>query len=156
MIVLAIAAVLLNATGCSPGPSGPAGPATLTEGQERCGSCRMTVSDVRAAAQLVVPGRKPIFFDDIACLRTWLVRAPAVPPGAVAFVADHRTGSWVRAKRAVYAQVPGLRTPMMSHMVAHEDAASRDADPGAKGGTPLAAAEVFAPARVPDGAPPGQ
>ena len=115
----------------------------------------MAVSDGRTAAELVVPGGKPVFFDDIVCLRTWLVRSPAVPPGAVAFVADHRTGSWVRAKQAIYAEVPSLRTPMMSHLVAHADAASRDADPSARDGKPMTAAEVFAPARVPDGASPG-
>jgi copper chaperone NosL len=31
--------------------------------------------------------------------------------------------------------MPGLATPTGSHLVAHADAASRDADPEARGGT---------------------
>ena len=34
---------------------------------------------------------------------------------------------------AVFTQVPGLETPMGSHLVAHADAASRDGDPAARG-----------------------
>ena len=41
--------------------------------------------------------------------------------------------------RAVYTRVPGLETPMGSHVIAHADAASRDQDPDARGGTPVAA-----------------
>jgi copper chaperone NosL len=70
----------------------------------------------------------------------------------VAFVADHRTKSWVRADRAVYTRVPGLETPMGSHVIAHADAASRDQDPDAAGGTPVPATELFGPAGPPVGA----
>jgi copper chaperone NosL len=61
----------------------------------------------------------------------------------VAWVADHRTGAWIRADGAIYTRVPDLPTPMNHHVVAHESAASRDADPAARGGSPLAATEIF-------------
>ncbi len=64
-------------------------------------------------------------------------------------MADHRTRVWVRADAAVYTRVPGLETPMGSHVIAHADAASRDQDGDAKGGTPVAAAELFGPAGPP-------
>jgi copper chaperone NosL len=117
-------------------------PALLDTRNEQCGSCRMAVSDARFAAQLVVPGELPRFFDDVGCLAAFL-KAGKSPAGAVAFVADHRTKSWIRAGNAVYARVPGLATPMGSHLVAHADAASRDQDPDARGGAPVAAAELF-------------
>jgi copper chaperone NosL len=117
-------------------------PAPLDTRNEQCGSCRMAVSDARFAAQLVVPGELPRFFDDVGCLAAFL-KAGKSPAGAVAFVADHRTKSWIRAGNAVYARVPGLATPMGSHLVAHADAASRDQDPDARGGAPVAAAELF-------------
>jgi copper chaperone NosL len=110
----------------------------------------MAVSSAVFASQLVAPGELPRFFDDLGCLAGF-VKAGKAPAGAVAFVADHRTKAWVRADRAVYTRVPGLETPMSSHVVAHADAASRGQDSDARGGTSVAASELFGP----DGPPVG-
>jgi copper chaperone NosL len=142
------AAALLALAACSRGPPEPA---VLDTRTEACAHCRMAVSDARFAAQVVAPREEPRFFDDVGCLRDDL-RERRPPVGAVAWVADHRTKAWVRASVAVYARVPGLATPMGSHLVAHADAASRAADRDAAAGTPLTAAEVFGPAGPPDGA----
>jgi len=132
---------------------GPAQPGTLDTRNDACAHCRMAVSDPRFAAQLAAPGEEPRFFDDLGCLRDWLAGKPPLPRGAVAFVADHRTRQWVRASRAVFTHQPGLETPMSSHLVAHENAVSRDADPAAAGGRAMEAREVFGPAGLPDGSP---
>ncbi len=147
-----VAALLLAAAaaGCRRGPPPPA---PLDTRNEACAHCRMAVSDARFAAQLVAPREEPRFFDDVGCLRDFLAARAARPAREVAYVADHRTKAWIRARSAVYARVPGLDTPMGSHLVAHADAASRAADPAAAGGTPLAAAEVFGAGGPPDGAP---
>jgi copper chaperone NosL len=68
-------------------------------------------------------------------------------------VADHRTRAWVPAAAAVFTRVPALQTPMGSHLVAHADAASRDADPDAAGGAAVSAAELFGPPGPPGGRP---
>lgn len=146
----ALLALGLAAAACTRGPPGPA---PLDTRHEACAQCRMIVSDARFAAQVVAPGEEPRFFDDLGCLRDWLARAGPPRAGAVAYVADHRTRGFVRAATATYTRVPALETPMGSHVVAHADAASRDADPAASGGIPLAASELFAAAAPPDGGP---
>jgi copper chaperone NosL len=128
---------------------GAPGPAVLDTKTETCRSCRMPVSDASLAAQLVAPGEEAKFFDDLVCLRDFLARSPA-GARSVAWVADHRTKTWVRAARAVYTRSK-LETPMGSHWIAHADAASRDADPGASAGTPVSAREIFGAAGPPDG-----
>ncbi len=143
-----VLAAALAASGCQRGPPAPA---PLDTRNESCARCRMMVSDARFAAQLVAPGEEPRFFDDVGCLRDRL-REGAVPRGSVASVADHRPRAWVRAAAAVYTRVPGLATPMDSHLVAHADAASRAADPDAAGGAPVSLAEIFGPTPPPDGA----
>jgi len=122
--------------------SRPPEPAPLDTRNEQCGFCRMAVSEARFASQLVAPGELPRFFDDLGCLSSFL-KGGKLPAGATAFVADHRTRAWIRADRAVYTRVPGLATPMGSHVVAHADAASRDQDQDAHGGTPVSSAELF-------------
>ncbi len=145
-IVLSFAALALLSAGCARGPVPPASPDTRNDS---CSWCRMVVSDLRFAAQLVAPGEEPRFFDDVGCLATFLKAGGAPVKGQIAYVADHRTKEWVRASRAVYTKVAGLQTPMSSFLVAHADAASRDADPDTRNGTAMTVAQVFGPNGVP-------
>lgn len=131
--------------------SGALRPEQLEKGRDMCGLCRMPVSDPRFAAQIVVDGELPVFFDEPGCLADYVREGRAAGRGGVAFVADHRTGAWVRADQAVYTRVPDLQTPMNHHLVAHENAASRDADPAARGGRVVAAVEIFGPQGPPAG-----
>src|SRR5512143_1808762 len=141
------AAAVAFAVACRPGVPEPA---PLDTRHEQCASCRLAVSDARLASQLVAPGELPRFFDDLGCLADFL-KAGRAPPGATAFVADHRTKVWVRADRAVYSRVPGLETPMGSHLVAHADAASRAADADAQTGVLVTLSELFGPGGPPAG-----
>lgn len=140
----------LSVTACQRGPPGPA---ALDPRNDACALCRMAMSDRRFASQLVAPREEPRFFDDLSCLRDWLREHPDRPPGAVAYVTDHRTGEWVRAAGAAYARVPGLATPMGSQLVAHRDTASRDADPAVAGAVRVAPGEIFGLTGPPDGPP---
>ena len=130
--------------------SGPLAPFALDTRNDACAWCRMAISEPRFAGQLVAPSEEPKLFDDIGCLGHYVSGALALPKGSVAYVADHRTQAWVRAGAALYTRVDSLATPMGSHLLAHADAASRDADPAAKGGTSQTVALIFGP-----GGPPG-
>jgi len=143
-----LAFLLLVLAACAQGPPPPA---ALDTANEACRHCRMMVSDVHYAAQIVAPAEEPLFFDDVGCLRDFLAEHPRLGGGAIAYVADHRTGAWVAAAQAVYTQAGARATPMGSHLIAHADAASRQADPAAVGGIPLTAHDVFGPAGPPGG-----
>jgi copper chaperone NosL len=122
---------------------GPEKPASLSGPNEACRYCRMAVSNQRFAGQIVAPGEEPVFFDDIGCLSNYVQGRPALPRGAVVYVADHRTREWVSAAEAIFTMVPGLETPMASHLIAHASGASLDADPVAAGGSRVALSTLF-------------
>ncbi|HYB52707.1 MAG TPA: hypothetical protein VEG84_02465, partial [Thermoanaerobaculia bacterium] len=90
--LLALGALL----GCA---ASPPEPALLDTKSETCRFCRMPVSDAHLAAQVVAKGEEPKFFDDLGCLRDFLAASPA-PAESVVYVADHRSGAWVRAEAA--------------------------------------------------------
>ncbi len=150
LAALAAAAWLLGSTSAC-GQSRPS-PATLDTANEDCARCRMRVSDQHFAAQIVSPGERPRFFDDLGCFVS-AITSTSVPPGAMAYVADHRTAEWIPAATAVYTRLPQLDTPMNSHLIAHASADSRAADRLAAGGEALTIVQVFGNARVPDGTP---
>lgn len=124
-------------------------PAQVDTRNDACANCRMPVSDVRFAGQIVAPGEDPRFFDDLGCLRDFLKKAAAAK-GAIAYVADHRTKEWVAAHKAVYVRNEQVQTPMASHVIAFADAASRDADRDGHG-TRLTPVEMFGPGGPPTG-----
>ena len=138
-VAAALSFVLLAACG-----GGAEGPAPLDTKNEACAWCRMSVSDLRFAAQLTAPGHEPKLFDDAGCLRDWL-KAPREAAEWTAWLSDHRTKEWVKATDAVLVRDPAVQTPMNSGLVAWASAASRDQDLASKGGTPVAAAEVIGP-----------
>lgn len=127
--------------------SGPARPIPLRLGEDACAYCRMTIVSTTTAAQMVVPGAEPLMFDEIGCLSNYLSANHL--EDATIFVADHRTGEWVDAATAVFTRT-NTQTPMASGLLAHADAASRDADEAARNGTPVPASGVLRP----DGARP--
>lgn len=138
-VAAALSFVLLAACG-----GGTDGPAPVDTKNDACAWCRMSVSDLRFAAQLTAPGHEPKLFDDAGCLRDWL-KAPREAAEWTAWLSDHRTKEWVKATDAVLVRDPAVQTPMNSGLVAWASAASRDQDLASKGGTPVAAAEVIGP-----------
>ena len=137
---VALLLIVLTGLACT---SGPALPQKLDSRNDLCSSCRMPVSDPSLAAQIVAPHEEPLFFDDLRCLRDYLVAEHPLPPGAVAYVADHRTRAWVEAGRAVFVKLPALETPMGSHWAAYANEASRLEDPDAAASSPVAATAIF-------------
>ena len=138
-----IAAVVFVSTLAAACADGPAKPASLSGSNEACRYCRMAVSNQRFAGQIVAPGEEPVFFDDIGCLSNYVQGRRALPRGAVVYVADHRTREWVSAAASIFTMVPGLETPMASHLIAHASGASLDADPVAAGGRRVAVSTLF-------------
>ncbi len=125
------------AAGCA---SGPAQPLQVRLGEDACAYCRMTIVSTTTAAQIVVSGAEPVIFDELGCLSNYL--AANTIEGARIFVADHRTLAWVDAAGAVFTRT-ATQTPMSSGLLAHADAASRDADAAARNGTPVPASIVL-------------
>ena len=132
------------------------GPPTLRLGRDECAACGMIIDEERCSSALLVERnglREHLAFDDIGCIAHYLAAAASLPRGAVVYVADHRTKAWVRADRATYTRVPGLATPMGSHIVAHESAASRDQDVDLRDGMPVGMEELFGAAAPGRGGP---
>ena len=141
----ALLAVIAVVAGCG----GPARPVAIETGTP-CAFCRMTITDVHLAAEIVAPGEEPRQYDDIGCLVEDLKKRPP-PADGRAFVADYQSGALVAAADAVYSRVDAIATPMGSHLVAHATEAAREADGRVRGGVRHSATDVFGAAGAPGG-----
>ncbi len=83
---------------------------------DTCHYCRMTISTPRFALQVHDPGEEPRLFDDIGCALHEL-RGTAKKDRTI-FVADWKTGAWMRVEDAVLERCTHADTPMASHLVA--------------------------------------
>ncbi len=64
-----------------------------------CEECRMALSDPHYSAQVIDPGGRPYYFDDIGCAILWLKRQPWKDK-ARTWVNDVKTGEWIEATEA--------------------------------------------------------
>ena len=91
------------------------GPVPVRWDQEACTRCGMAISDRHYVAEVRGgPAGEPTRvwkFDDIGCAVLWLDEQPwKADPRVEIWVADHRTGAWLDARRAGY--VTGQHSPM--------------------------------------------
>ena len=110
-LLLALGALLVAA--CSRAPE--SGPVAVHWDRDVCARCRMVISDRHYAAEIryFPPGKasRVALFDDIGCAVRWLEKQPwRNDPKTEIWVADHRTGKWLDARKAHYVRVPN--TPM--------------------------------------------
>ena len=138
-IAAAVSTLLLAACG-----GGADGPVPVDTKNDACAWCRMSISDLRFAAQLTASGHEPKLFDDAGCLRDWL-KEPREAAEWTAWLSDHRTREWVKAADAVVVREPAIQTPMASGLVAWANAASRGQDPAGKSGSPVPIAQLIGP-----------
>lgn len=104
---------LLVTAGCSPGQN--SGPGEVRWDRETCTRCNMAVGDRYYAAQVRAASgseqSRLYKFDDIGCAVIWLdTQTWKDDPHTEIWVADHRSGQWIDARKAFY--ITGKISPM--------------------------------------------
>jgi len=83
---------------------------------DMCSFCRMAVSEVRYAAEIVDRDENVYKFDDIGCMLRFLRQHR--PQGAALFVRDYDGGGWISAAEAQYVRADAIPSPMGGHTIA--------------------------------------
>ena len=121
-LLSSIALLLLAACSRDPG----SGPVAVHWDRDSCERCRMVISDPHFAAEVryFPPGKasRIALFDDLGCAMQWLKDKPwKDDPNTEIWVADHRSGHWLDARKARYVAVKS--TPMDYGLGAQDTAA---------------------------------
>jgi copper chaperone NosL len=102
-LVIAATLVLLGACGAA-----PRGPEPVPVDRVNCARCGMLISSDANAAQSLVEGHAPRFFDDIGCLAS---DDEARAQGTSRYV-RLASGGWATTEAAHFARSPSAKTPM--------------------------------------------
>ena len=112
LLVFACGLVLV---GCTQGPR------PVIRGTDVCAQCRMTITDMQFASQLVTARGKQHPFDSIECLAWYLDQHPA-EEGATLWVTDYASPeTFIEAHGAVYVHGPDVMSPMAANLAAFSD-----------------------------------
>ena len=112
--------MLMLLAGCAQGPPRP----VEIEAADTCATCRMAISELRYAAELIDGERRLYKFDDIGCM-TRFARAHGLIEGrgarANVFVRDYSGSGWLEGAGAQYVESPRIPSPMASGLIALPD-----------------------------------
>lgn len=87
--------------------------------EDACSTCRMAISNVSFAAEIISTESEVFKFDDIGCLESWKEKPGQLEIAAV-FYKDYETKLWLGESESIVVRT-GVMTPMGSGKLAFSD-----------------------------------
>ncbi len=81
------------------------------EPHDVCYLCKMAISQLEFATEIVTPDGEVYKFDDIGCMIEFS-NTRELPKGSVMFVRDFYTKEWVKIENALFVKSEKIQTPM--------------------------------------------
>ena len=103
-------------TGCRPDNS----PVPIDKGLDMCEYCRMTITDLQYAGE-IIERKKVHKFDDIGCMLAYAQTHNLNTNNAGFWVMDFDSLNWVKAEEANYVLSSEIKTPMAYGIIAFKD-----------------------------------
>ena len=85
--------------------------------EDICDYCRMAISQLNFACEIVTPDGSAYKFDDIGCMVRY-TEEREIPKGSILFVRDFYTMEWVQIEKAMFVKSSKIMTPMNFGVVA--------------------------------------
>lgn len=111
--------VTLFFTGC-----GESGPQQINAGKDQCDECKMTITEVKYATQLVTQKGRMYKFDDINCMNSFESSNPDYFTNGKTYVADFPSGDFIDAETATLISGGSIKSPMGGNTQAFRDKAA--------------------------------
>lgn len=109
-----IIGIMLSMAACSTGPE----PISLNK--DDCAFCKMSISDMKFACEVVTEKGRVYKFDDIHCLLGYLKATPDFKGNAYVVPANDEA-KLIPAKDAFYVKADAIKSPMEGHTLAYTE-----------------------------------
>lgn len=102
------------------------GPADIVLGKDQCDNCRMTISELGYAAELLTDKGRAYKFDDIMCMNMYESSNPDQAENAKLYVIDYPTGKFLEKEKATLIKGGSIKSPMGGNTQAYQTKASAE------------------------------
>lgn len=116
LILVIYLPLILFTIGCQPDNS----PVPIDKGLDMCEYCRMTISDLHYAGE-IIERKKLHKFDDIGCMLAYAQTHNLNTNNASFWVMDFDSLNWIKAEEANYVLSSEIKTPMAYGIIAFKD-----------------------------------
>jgi len=100
------------------------GPKDIALGKDQCDNCRMTISALGYAAELVTDKGRAYKFDDIMCMNMYEGSNPDQAKNAKLYVVDYPTGKFLEKSTATFIKGGSIKSPMGGNTQAYQNKAA--------------------------------
>lgn len=100
------------------------GPQDFNLGKDQCDNCRMTITDLKYATQLITEKGRAYKFDDIMCMNMYESSNPDKATNAKTYVIDFPSGNFLEKPKATFIKGGSIKSPMGGNTQAYQDKAA--------------------------------
>ena len=113
---LIVTGIILFSGACT-----PRGPVNIQLNKDECGYCKMTITELRFAGELITAKNRVYKFDDIKCLKKYISENAELTSSSV-WISDYtKPGTWINLDSAVLLRSEMIKSPMGGSVAAYAD-----------------------------------
>lgn len=109
------------------------GPKDIALGKDQCDNCRMSISELGYATELITEKGRAYKFDDIMCMNMYENSNPDKAKNAKLFVIDYPTGKFLEKAKATLIKGGSIKSPMGGNTQAYQNRAAAEKAAAATG-----------------------
>ena len=88
------------------------GPKEIIAGKDQCDNCKMTITEVKYATELITEKGRAYKFDDLSCMTMYENSNPDKAKNAKTYVIDFPTGKFLEKAKAYFIKGGNIKSPM--------------------------------------------
>lgn len=97
------------------------GPKEIVVGKDQCDNCKMTITEVKYASELITEKGRVYKFDDISCMTMYENSNPDKAKNAQLYLIDFPSGKFVEKVKATLIKGGSIKSPMGGNIQAYEN-----------------------------------
>ncbi|MDO5616106.1 MAG: nitrous oxide reductase accessory protein NosL [Cruoricaptor ignavus] len=102
------------------------GPVEIISGKDQCDNCKMTITKVNYATELLTEKGRAYKFDDIMCMDMYKTSNPDKAKNSKQYAVDFESGKFVETNKATFIKGGEIKSPMGGNTQAYTDKATAE------------------------------
>ncbi len=97
------------------------GPKEILIGKDQCDNCKMTITELKYATELITEKGRAYKFDDLSCMTMYENSNPDKAKNATTYVIDFPSGKFLETEKATFIKGGSIKSPMGGNTQAYQN-----------------------------------